>query len=262
MRWTSAVWALLFVVSAHAAPAELSDDGARFGTPGSPNALGVAGGTNANAISNAPLPAGTAGSVVTGAMAAAANGNAPSGVSPGNSGPERSSLLNRIGEVSSRSIGQVGSKIGEVGSKIGEVGSQVGAGATALVDKAFELLGVPYRRGGTNEQTGFDCSGLVRSIYEQAAGLLLPRSAAQQAAATERIEKKDLKPGDLVFFNTMRRAFSHVGIYIGNGKFIHAPRPGEDVRVEDLGLAYWAKRFDGARRVPEGQPSAMAPTQP
>ena len=98
----------------------------------------------------------------------------------------------KIGEVGSK-IGEVGSKIGEVGSKIGEVGTQVGAGAGALVNRAFELLGVPYRRGGTSEQTGFDCSGLVRSIYEQAEGLLLPRSAREQAAATQRIDKAELR---------------------------------------------------------------------
>ena len=78
---------------------------------------------------------------------------------------------------------------------------------------------------------------------------MLPRKASEQAAATEVIDKKDLQPGDLVFFNTMRRAFSHVGIYVGDGKFIHAPRSGAQVRVEDMGVAYWARRFNGARRV-------------
>jgi cell wall-associated NlpC family hydrolase len=112
------------------------------------------------------------------------------------------------------------------------------------------LLGVPYRRGGSNSDTGFDCSGFVRSIYEQTAGLLLPRSAAQQAASTQKIDRSELQPGDLVFFNTMRRAFSHVGIYVGEGKFIHAPKPGSEVRLEDMGISYWARRFDGARRVP------------
>jgi cell wall-associated NlpC family hydrolase len=77
----------------------------------------------------------------------------------------------------------------------------------------------------------------------------LPRKASQQANATEQIEKSDLQPGDLVFFNTMRRAFSHVGIYIGDGKFIHAPKPGAKVRVDNLGQSYWSRHFDGARRV-------------
>ncbi len=170
-------------------------------------------------------------------------------------------LLTRISDVGNR-ISNVGSRIGDVGSRITDVGTQVGAtvGATAssLVSSALGFLGVPYRRGGTSAETGFDCSGFVRSIYQQTAGLLLPRSAAQQAAATQRIDKAELKPGDLVFFNTMRRAFSHVGIYVGNGKFIHAPKPGAEVRVEDLGLAYWAKRFDGARRVQEAAPAPAA----
>ena len=118
-----------------------------------------------------------------------------------------------------------------------------------LVLTAMGFLGVPYRRGGNSAETGFDCSGLVREIYGQTIGLMLPRRADQQAAATETIEKKDLKPGDLVFFNTMRRTFSHVGIYVGEGKFIHAPRTGASVRVESMQTSYWARRFDGARRV-------------
>ncbi len=134
-------------------------------------------------------------------------------------------------------------------SRIGSVGEKVEASATELVMNSMAFLGVPYKRGGNNADTGFDCSGFVRAIYEQTAGLLLPRRAEQQAAATQKIDKTELKPGDLVFFNTMRRAFSHVGIYVGNGKFIHSPKPGAEVRVEDMGVSYWAKRFDGARRV-------------
>ena len=86
-------------------------------------------------------------------------------------------------------------------------------------------------------------------MYEQTVGLLLPRRADQQAAATQVIDKKDLQPGDLVFFNTMRRNFSHVGIYVGNNKFIHSPRSGSEIRVEDMGVSYWTRRFNGARRV-------------
>ena len=139
---------------------------------------------------------------------------------------------------------------GSLLNRIGEVGKGVEAKASQLVVGALGFLGVPYRRGGNEAETGFDCSGFVRAIYQQTAGLLLPRRAAEQAAATEKIDKTDLKPGDLVFFNTMRRAFSHVGIYVGNGKFIHSPKPGGEVRVEDMGASYWSKRFDGARRVP------------
>jgi cell wall-associated NlpC family hydrolase len=145
--------------------------------------------------------------------------------------------------------------------RIGEAGSKVEAKASELVLSALGFLGVPYRRGGSSAETGFDCSGFVRSIYEQTAGLVLPRRASQQAAATEKIDKSDLKPGDLVFFNTMRRAFSHVGIYVGNGKFIHAPKPGAQVRVEDMGMSYWANRFDGARRVPGAEAITTVPQQ-
>lgn len=125
----------------------------------------------------------------------------------------------------------------------------VGQSATELVATSMSFLGVPYKRGGTSVETGFDCSGFVWAMYEQTLGLILPRRAEQQAAATDKIDRADLQPGDLVFFNTMRRAFSHVGIYLGDGKFIHSPRSGSEVRVEDMGLSYWKKRFDGARRV-------------
>ena len=118
-----------------------------------------------------------------------------------------------------------------------------------LVVSAMSFLGVPYRRGGNNAETGFDCSGFVRAMYNQTIGMVLPRRAEEQAAATEKIDRSELKPGDLVFFNTMRRAFSHVGIYVGDGKFIHSPRSGSEVRVEDMNQSYWLNRFNGARRV-------------
>jgi cell wall-associated NlpC family hydrolase len=121
--------------------------------------------------------------------------------------------------------------------------------ASDLVVKAMGFLGVPYRRGGANENTGFDCSGFVRYLYEQSIGLVLPRRADDQAKATQSIDRNELKPGDLVFFNTMRRTFSHVGIYLGDGQFIHSPHTGSTVRVDDMREAYWNKRFTGARRV-------------
>ena len=127
---------------------------------------------------------------------------------------------------------------------------QVRDRASDLVISALNFLGVPYRRGGNGPEQGFDCSGFTRHIFEQSLGLILPRRADQQAndAGLEPVDKNELKPGDLVFFNTMKRAFSHVGIYIGDGKFIHSPRSGGQVRVEDMREAYWAKRFNGARR--------------
>ena len=135
-------------------------------------------------------------------------------------------------------------------------GAAPAADATAPADRRSELvvaamgaLGVPYRRGGNSYDSGFDCSGFVRAMYEQTLGVTLPRQAAQQAAATQVIERGELQPGDLVFFNTLRRDFSHVGIYVGDSKFIHSPKPGAAVRIEDLRVNYWNRRFDGARRV-------------
>ena len=153
-------------------------------------------------------------------------------------------------------IGQVRVTVGE---KVSAGANTVALKTSELVVNAMGFLGVPYRRGGSTAD-GFDCSGFVRAMYEQTVGLMLPRRANEQAAATQKIERQDLQPGDLVFFNTMRKAFSHVGIYVGDNKFIHSPKPGAQVRVEDMGVAYWKTRFDGARRVLDGaQPEAPAP---
>ena len=134
-------------------------------------------------------------------------------------------------------------------SQMTQASQSVTSKASELVVHAMGFLGVPYQRGGGTVETGFDCSGFVKAIFEQTVGLVLPRKAEQQAADTQRIDKKELVPGDLVFFNTMHRAYSHVGIYVGDGKFIHSPKPGAEVRIESLAAAYWNRRFDGARRV-------------
>ena len=122
--------------------------------------------------------------------------------------------------------------------------------AADMVVSAMNFIGVRYRRGGTSAETGFDCSGFTRHVFEVSLGLVLPRRADEQAAmpGLVKVERSELKPGDLVFFNTMRRTFSHVGIYIGDNRFVHAPSHGKDVRTDDMSFAYWAKRFTGARR--------------
>lgn len=138
----------------------------------------------------------------------------------------------------------------QVAGETQQLVSRVRDTASELVLSAMNFLGVPYRRGGSSPEQGFDCSGFTRHIFERSVGLVLPRRADQQAheAGLVDVKKDELKPGDLVFFNTMRRAFSHVGIYVGDGKFIHSPRSGGQVRVEDMREAYWSKRFNGARR--------------
>jgi cell wall-associated NlpC family hydrolase len=124
--------------------------------------------------------------------------------------------------------------------------------------QALSALGVKYRYGGNSPETGFDCSGLVAHVFEQAWGLVLPRRAREQASVGKPVRKlKELESGDLVFYNT-RGAYSHVGIYIGDGRFIHAPRPGARVRTESIENPYWRARFNGARRL--HPPSAMITT--
>lgn len=128
--------------------------------------------------------------------------------------------------------------------------TQVRDTASEMVMTAMNFLGVPYRRGGNSAEEGFDCSGFTRYIFEKSVGLVLPRRADDQASAPGLIavKREELKPGDLVFFNTLKRTFSHVGIYVGEGKFIHSPRTGAQVRIEDMRVSYWTKRFTGARR--------------
>ena len=123
------------------------------------------------------------------------------------------------------------------------------------LERSLNFLGVPYRRGGTSPLAGFDCSGFVGKVFTDALGFGMPRTAAEMAQMGEQVNRSELKPGDLVFFNTMRRTFSHVGIYLGNNQFVHAPSSGGVVRVEDMRIGYWAVRYDGARRLlPNGQP--------
>lgn len=132
-----------------------------------------------------------------------------------------------------------------------------GESAGAVVVSALSFLGVRYRRGGDSAEQGFDCSGFTRHVFA-GAGLQLPRRSQEQARAPglRAVERSELEPGDLVFFNTLGAAFSHVGIYTGEGRFIHAPRTGAEVRLEDLRGAYWRKRYNGARRA--AWPSAPA----
>ena len=130
-------------------------------------------------------------------------------------------------------------------------------GASEVVMNAMGLLGVRYRFGGNTPETGLDCSGLVQLVFKESFGLVLPRRAAQMSQVGGNISKDELKPGDLVFFNTLKRAFSHVGIYVGEGKFVHAPSSGGKVRVESLNTPYWVTRFNGARRLDQ---SSMAVT--
>ena len=124
------------------------------------------------------------------------------------------------------------------------------SGVAAMLDKGFGFLGIRYRMGGDGpEAGGFDCSGLVKKVFADALGVNLPRTAVEMAQMGDKVGKQDLKPGDLVFFNTLKKTFSHVGIYLGDNKFLHAPSSGGVVRVDDMDSEYWLKHFTGARRL-------------
>ncbi|MBF5010786.1 C40 family peptidase [Burkholderia pseudomultivorans] len=118
-----------------------------------------------------------------------------------------------------------------------------------VVVSALNMIGVRYRWGGNSPDSGLDCSGFVRYVFQDTLGMSLPRRAEEMSRVGEKVSMSNLKPGDLVFFNTMRRTFSHVGIYIGDNKFVHSPSTGSTVRVDDLDNGYWEKRFTGARRI-------------
>lgn len=130
--------------------------------------------------------------------------------------------------------------------------------ASDITSYALSLIGVDYRFGGNNPDQGLDCSGLIRYVFQQATGLTLPRSAREQSRVGELISRDNLQPGDLVFFNTRRFQFSHVGLYIGDSRFIHAPSSGGAVQVVSLDNAYWQKAFNGARRIVSSLPDISA----
>ena len=118
-----------------------------------------------------------------------------------------------------------------------------------LINRAMEVIGVRYRWDTELPQSGLDGSSFVGYVFKDKLGFLLPRKSTQMSRVGKPITREELQPGDLVFFNTMRLTFSHVGIYVGDNKFIHSPSKGTSVRVDDLGSLYWDKRFDGARRL-------------
>jgi cell wall-associated NlpC family hydrolase len=120
---------------------------------------------------------------------------------------------------------------------------------TEALLQALSAVGVSYRNGGSSHADGFDCSGLVAHVYREAWGVALPRNARAQSEFGVPVARADLEPGDLVFYNTLNAPFSHVGIYLGDGKFVHAPKQGAQVRVERVDGSYWIRRFDGARRI-------------
>ena len=131
-----------------------------------------------------------------------------------------------------------------------------------VVVRSLSYLDIPYRYGGESRDTGFDCSALVQQVYAEALQLQLPRTTRGLAKAGKHVTRADLKAGDLVFFNTRRRAFSHVGIYLGGGRFLHAPSKGGKVRIEQLSVQYWLKRFNGARRIIQPPVQLSAATLP
>ncbi len=116
--------------------------------------------------------------------------------------------------------------------------------------RALSFIGVRYKWGGNSPDTGFDCSGLIRYVYSQITGQALPRNANDLSQVGETVDRTELQPGDLVFFNTLRKPFSHVGIYLGESRFLHAPSRGGSVEIVDMSQRYWQSRYNGARRLP------------
>lgn len=118
-----------------------------------------------------------------------------------------------------------------------------------LVMYTVSLADTPYRYGGNSANGGFDCSGFVDHVYRHSLGIDLPRTSRGISRVGTPISVDELSPGDLVFYNTQHAAYSHVGIYVGDGKFVHSPRTGESVRTEQMQLRYWKSRYNGARRI-------------
>jgi len=121
--------------------------------------------------------------------------------------------------------------------------------AREVLVNALSLSGIKYKYGGNSPDAGFDCSGFVRYVFKQATSLTLPRTALAMSQLGTTVQKNELQPGDLVFFNTLKSTFSHVGIYLGNNRFIHSPSNGGVVRIESLNDDYWTKHYNGAQRL-------------
>ncbi len=115
--------------------------------------------------------------------------------------------------------------------------------------RALSFIGVRYKWGGNSPDSGFDCSGLIRYVFGQVTGKSLPGNAKEISKVGESVDRSELRPGDLVFFNTLRRPFSHVGIYLGESRFVHAPSRGGKVEIVDMSERYWQSRYNGARRL-------------
>ena len=134
--------------------------------------------------------------------------------------------------------------------------------AQEIILHAISQTGVKYKYGGIAPDSGFDCSGFVRYVFQQAANLTLPHGARAISQVGTKVSKDELQPGDLVFFNTLRSVTSHVGIYVGNNRFIHSPSAGGTISVTDMNDAYWAKRFTSARHIEANDLAAIETNKP
>jgi cell wall-associated NlpC family hydrolase len=118
-----------------------------------------------------------------------------------------------------------------------------------LIMYAVSLADTPYHYGGNNPENGFDCSGFVDHVFRHSLGIVLPRTSRELSRIGSLVKATQLQPGDLVFFNTQNSLYSHVGIYIGDDKFVHAPKTGSHIRVDKMKEKYWISRYNGARRI-------------
>jgi cell wall-associated NlpC family hydrolase len=134
-------------------------------------------------------------------------------------------------------------------SKVVQFKQDTSVGSEDISIAAVGLVGVPYRYGGNNPKAGFDCSGLIGYVYLKSANIKLPRTIQEMSSKGKNIGDDAPAPGDLVFFNTMGDKYSHAGIYVGKGRFVHAPSSGGTVRLEQIESPYWANRFTEVRRL-------------
>ncbi len=168
----------------------------------------------------------------------------------------------RAAELSTEQNTETTSPIKRIEKNLREMGGKAVDGAADISSTALSLIGVNYKFGGNTPEQGLDCSGFVRYVFQQATGISLPRSSRDQAKVGQSIEKAQLQPGDLVFFNTRRFQFSHVGLYLGNNRFVHSPSSGGSVEVVELDNSYWKKAFNGARRIIGGDVAHSAQSTP
>lgn len=225
-------------------------DTVRNTVSGTVNVAGMVGGAVSNTVkstvSGTASAAGALGSAVGGAVKSTVVGTVDA------AGTVTGIVADTVRSTVAGTVNVAGAVAGGVGGAVSDVAKTLVDAPQRMIQYATTMLGTPYKWGGNTVESGLDCSGFVREVVQSTTGKLLPRTAREMSRQGTQVAYTEMKPGDLVFFNTRRRPFSHVGIYLGDGRFMHGAsgaKSGKQIRIDSFSSAYYRTRFNGARRV-------------